>query len=46
MRKWTVEVDGDRTDYADCFFNVFADSYKEAWRKALALEDRIIIRIY
>jgi len=46
MRKWTVEVDGDWTDYADCFFNVFADTYKEAWKKAIALEDRRIIRIY
>ena len=46
MRLWTVEVDGDWTDYADCFFQVLADSYKEAWEKAIAREDRRIIRIY
>jgi len=43
---WRVEVDGDWTDYADCFFTVVADSYKEAWKKVIALEDRRIIRIY
>lgn len=46
MKLWTVEVDGDWTDYADCFFHVLADSYKEAWKKAKALESRRIIRIY
>ena len=46
MRLWTVEVDGDWTDYADCFFRVVAGSYKEAWEKAIALENRRIIRIY
>lgn len=46
MRLWTVEVDGDWTDYGDCFFRVVAGSYKEAWKKAIALEDRKIIRIY
>ena len=46
MRLWTVEVDGDWTDYSDCFFHVIAESYKEAWRKAVALESRKIIRIY
>lgn len=43
---WTVEVDGDYTDFADCFFTVVAESYKEAWKKAKQLEDRWIIRIY
>lgn len=43
---WRVEVDGDWTDYADCYFSVIASTRKEAWKKAKAIENRKIKRIF
>lgn len=43
---WMVEVDGNKDDYADCFFGVSARSYNEAWKKAIAITCRRIIRIF
>lgn len=28
-----IEIDGDKNDYADCFYNVFAKIEKEAIKK-------------
>ena len=30
---YRFEIDGDRNDYADCFYNVFAENLKEALKK-------------
>lgn len=46
MKMWRVRVNGDRWDYADCFFEVFADTYREAWKKAIEVEDRKIEAVY
>lgn len=46
MKLWTVEVDGDWTDYADCFFTISAKSKGEAWKKAIEMTDKKIIRIF
>lgn len=43
---YTVEVDGDWNDYADCFFTVIAKSIKEARDKAKDRTNKKIIRIY
>ena len=33
MIQYRFEIDGDRNDYADCFYNVFAENLKEAFQK-------------
>jgi len=44
---FTVEVEGDRWDYADCFREVIASSYKDAWKQAKErFSDRKIIRVF
>ena len=33
MIQYRFEIDGDYNDYADCFYNVFAENLKEAFKK-------------
>ena len=37
-----IEIDGDKNDYADCFYNIFAESEKEAIKKWYEIDGRKI----
>lgn len=43
---YVAEVDGDPWDYADCWHEIIASSFEDAWKQAKErLSDRRIIRI-
>ena len=46
MTHFRFEVDGDWTDYADCFHDVFAENIKEAFKQWNKLDGRKVIRYW